>query len=174
MEFPILELADISNAFTIAFPLICICTSFFPIQVRSHNHQSNCSSSYTPHSASFSFHHHSCCQTPILVKCNCLCSLYLWLTSSRWRKAQSHAAVPGHYPATPQFPQPVPPPTLQDHFLHHLFSTLQLSFPPKHTGAFSSHCINKRELSRIDSPPFFTTKIYKTIHIYTGALYLLY
>lgn len=83
MEFSILELADISNAFTIAFPIICICISFCPIQFRSHD-QSNCSSSYTPHSASSLFHHHSCCQTAILVKCNCLCSLYLWPNSSRW------------------------------------------------------------------------------------------
>lgn len=144
----------------------------FPYLVRSHN-QSNCSSSYTPNSASSLFHHHSCCQTPILVKCSHLCSLCLWPNSSRWLEGTEpccHAwALSGNTTvslacASPHSPRPL--------------STPSLLQPPtflssKTHWCLSSHRINKRELSRIDFPPFFTTKIYKHIRIYASALYLL-
>lgn len=85
-------------------------------------------------------------------------------------RKQNYVTVSKHHMATLHFPQLVHFPTLQDYFSN-LFSNLQLPFPLNHPDAFSSHFTNKVRESRIDIPHLFTTKIYKTICIYTDTLY---
>lgn len=121
-----------------------VCTAP-PYQFISHNHYHNHSSSYTPSSAAFLCCHCTRWQTPILVKSNCLhSSAYGWTAEDGWKKTD---------------------------YFSNLFSKLQLPFLLNHSEAFSSHFTNKVRVSRIDIPHFFTTKIYKTICIYTDTLY---
>lgn len=110
--------------------------------------------------------HHTHWQTPILVKSNSLYSLCPWLNSWRWLEENTESCYSSQYGNTTIFLSQFILPLSKTTFTP---SALQLPtcLSSKSLWYFSSHFINKIEVSRIDFPHlFYHQNLQNYLHLY--------